>query len=265
MANIQQPATQRTPDRCITAVRRGLFAGIAMVALMAGLPAQPQSVQGILPSTFTAPSVSITPVIPLRALRLAQFGSVKPGAGTRDLADWISTTHDHQDQTFFIIDKRKATLYVFDRQARLQASSPVLLGAARGDDSVAGIGNRPIAQILPEERTTPAGRFIGEAGRNLQGDDIVWVDYDAAVSMHRVRTGNASERRAQRLATATVDDNRISYGCVNVPAAFYDRHVAPVFAEHPTALIYVMPETRPLDRVFKNYAPIPRQATRRMP
>ena len=39
---------------------------------------------------------------------------------------------------------------------------------------------------------------------------MVWVDYDAAVSMHRVRTTNAAERRLARLASPGIDDNRIS-------------------------------------------------------
>ena len=41
---------------------------------------------------------------------------------------------------------------------------------------------------------------LSEPGRNLQGEDIVWVDYDAAVSMHRVRANNPAERRLERLA-----------------------------------------------------------------
>jgi len=85
----------------------------------------------------------------------------------------------------------------------------VLLGLARGDDSVPGIGERKIAEILPFERTTPAGRFVGERGRNASGEDIVWVDYDAAVSMHRVRATNPKERRLERLASPTPADNRI--------------------------------------------------------
>ena len=55
---------------------------------------------------------------------------------------------------------------VFDGDARLIGSSPVLLGGTPGDDSVPGIGTRPIAQVLPQERTTPAGRFVAERGRN---------------------------------------------------------------------------------------------------
>jgi hypothetical protein len=191
----------------------------------------------------------------------ADFGVASPSADARHLADWIARTRDNHGKAFFLIDKVHATLYVFDPQARLQASTPVLLGAATGDDSVPGIGTRPMAQILPAERTTPAGRFVAEVGRNLKGEDIVWVDHDAAVSMHRVRTGNVLERRAERLSTPTVADNRISYGCINVPVAFYNRHVQTVFTAVRTAVVYVMPETRSLQQQFgmnERPPPLPR-------
>lgn len=184
------------------------------------------------------------------AVPRADFGAAEPDPQARHLADWVARVNDHQGQAFFLIDKQHATLYAFDAQARLQASTSVLLGAARGDDSVPGIGMRPIELIRPSERTTPAGRFVAEAGRNASGEDVVWVDHDAAVSMHRVRTTHHQERRAERLATATVDDNRISYGCINVPVAFYERHVRTVFAASRTTIVYVLPETRSLEDQF---------------
>jgi hypothetical protein len=180
----------------------------------------------------------------------ADFGAAAPSADARELADWIARTADHQDKPFFLVDKARATLFVFDRHARLRTSTPVLLGAAIGDDSVPGIGDRPMALILPSERTTPAGRFVAEVGLNMQGEDVVWVDHGAAVSMHRVRTGNRLERRAERLATTTVDDNRISFGCINVPVAFYDQHVQTAFSSSRTAIVYVLPETRSLQAQF---------------
>ena len=184
------------------------------------------------------------------AARGTTFGAAVPAPDARRLADWIARTRDNQGKAFFLIDKVHATLYVFDRNARLQARTPVLLGAAVGDDSVPGIGARPMAQILPVERTTPAGRFVAEVGRNHQGEDIVWVDHGAAVSLHRVRTGNPLERRAERLSTTTVDDDRISYGCINVPVAFYNQHVQTAFAASRTAVVYVLPEARSLQDQF---------------
>ena len=56
-------------------------------------------------------------------------------------------------------------------------ATAVLIGAARGDDTVAGIGSRPIAAVAPHERTTPAGRFTAEPGHNASGEDVVWFDY----------------------------------------------------------------------------------------
>lgn len=161
----------------------------------------------------------------------------------QQVAQWIGSSKDNQGLPYLLVDKRAARVHVFNAAGVLQASSAVLLGLARGDHSVPGIGERPMSAIAPHERTTPAGRFVSEPGNNLQGEDIVWIDYDAAVSLHRVRTANAADRRLQRLASATVADNRISYGCVNVPQRFYDRNVAPVWGKKP-GVIYVLPETQ---------------------
>ena len=179
----------------------------------------------------------------------ANFGSVEPSKDARAVADWIARMNDSQGQMFVVIDKKSAHLYLFNAEAELQAHSPVLLGSALGDDSVPGIGDKPIDQVKPHERTTPAGRFVGEPGRNARGEDVVWVDYDAAVSMHRVVTSNAAERRLERLASPSTDDNRISYGCINVPTAFYDLHIRPAFSTH-TTLVYVLPDKAPLNRFF---------------
>ena len=114
---------------------------------------------------------------------------------------------------------------------------------------MAGIGNKAIEDIKPQERTTPAGRFVSEPGRNSLGHDVVWVDYDAAVSMHRVRATNPKERRLERLATKTAADNRISWGCINVPVEFFDQTVWPNLGKS-RAVVYVLPESRPLTAFF---------------
>jgi hypothetical protein len=132
----------------------------------------------------------------------------------------------------------------------------VLPGTALDDGSVAGIGIRRVARILPAERTTPAGRFVAERGRNAQADDVVWVDHDAAISMRRVRTGNSLERRAERLATPTIGDSRISYGCVNFPVSFYETFIQPIFAVSK-AMVCVLPDTKPTQEVFDLLPAVP--------
>ena len=184
-------------------------------------------------------------------LRRADFGrTAGVSVDAQRVADWVAATRDNGLRDFVIVDKRAARVYVFDLQARLQAYAPALLGAARGDQSVPGIGNRPIAQVLPHERTTPAGRFVAEPGINTQGEDVVWVDYDAAVSMHRVCTTKAAERRLERLASPGIDDKRISYGCINLPVQFYESQLRPRVHGGHGAVVYVLPEVLPLQQVF---------------
>lgn len=203
----------------------------------------------VLATAMQGSPVPAEPAAAPRTPHTARFGDTQPSAEARQLADWVAATDDSQGATFVLIDKRAARLYLFDGKARLIDSSPVLLGAALGDESVPGIGERPIPLVRPEERTTPAGRFVGERGRNARGEDVVWVDYEAAVSMHRVVTDDPAERRLERLASATAEDNRISYGCINVPAGFYDAHIRPAFARR-RGIVYVLPDVATLGQVF---------------
>jgi hypothetical protein len=183
--------------------------------------------------------------VPAAAAPLPQDAS----ATARRLMRWATDTADHQGLPFAVIDKPAARIHVFSAQGQWLGSSPVLLGAALGDRSAPDIGRRPLSQIRPEERTTPAGRFVTEPGRNLKGDDIVWIDYDAAVSLHRVRSVSAAERRHQRLASQDAQDKRISYGCVNAPETFYNQFIAPLFGQS-RGVIYVLPDTEPFASIF---------------
>ncbi len=162
---------------------------------------------------------------------------------------WVAASRDNRGQPFAVVDKKDARIYVFDGRGHLIGQSVVLTGAAKGDGSVPGIGARPVADIKPFERTTPAGRFASQPGRNLQGETIVWVDYDTGIAIHRLRPGKAEARRAAAMATPTPDDNRQSYGCVVVPPAFFDAVIEPVLG-HGQGVVYVMPEEQPVTAMF---------------
>ena len=182
----------------------------------------------------------------------ANLGAHRPSPDARSVADWVVDSRDHKKMSFIIVDKKDARVYVFNPSGQLKDASVALLGSALGDDSVTGIGDKPLAQVLPEEKTTPAGRFIAALGMNTKGEDIVWVDYAAAVSMHRVRANVQSEQRLERLASPTTDDNRISFGCINLPPEFYDNTLKPTVQAGAT-VIYVLPETRRPDKTFASY------------
>jgi hypothetical protein len=115
-----------------------------------------------------------------------------------------------------------------------------------------------LSTIRPEERTTPAGRFEASLERSLHGDEILWVDYDAAIALHRV-VELPRERRLQRLASKHPAERRITYGCINVPVKFFLEVVAPAF-RRSDGIVYVLPETRPARELFgpdKALPPVP--------
>lgn len=183
------------------------------------------------------------------ALPQPDFRDARVDPELKALVEWVVATDDHGSRPFAVVDKRDAHIHVFDGSGRLVESAWILLGQAIGDDSAPGIGSKAIAEIPPEERTTPAGRFVTMPGRNASDRPVVWVDYDGGVSMHVVITGTPGEQRLKRLASPDPARHRISWGCINLPADFFERVVQPAFAE-PGGIVYVMPETRSLGDVF---------------
>ena len=210
-----------------------LFAAIATMAAcegtLAAAPAPPPA----------PPSV--------RAAR-ADFLGEAPSPEARRVADWAMASGDSGGLPFVIVDKIRARLFVFDAAGGLVGASMALLGFARGDDTTPGIGTQKLATIRPEERTTPAGRFVATLGRDLQ-QDILWVDYDNAISLHRVVTGNPGDHRRQRLLGISPLNKRISYGCINVPPEFFDGVVLKVFTG-TSGIVYILPEQHKLEDVF---------------
>lgn len=167
----------------------------------------------------------------------------------RQLAAWIVEHGDNEGLPIVIVDKTGAIVFAIDPDGRFVGSAAALLGLAHGDESPPGIGDRKLASITPQERITPAGRFVAALGRNLGGKEVLWVDYAAALSLHPVVTSNPVEHRLRRLETPSPADNRISYGCINVPSAFFDDVVRPLFTANG-GIVYVLPETRSVQSTF---------------
>jgi hypothetical protein len=199
---------------------------------------------------YAATPTAITPTEPVvaRSGGSAQFRGEAISGDARDTANWIVMSQDNHALPFVVIDKVNAKVFAFDGAGTLRGAAPALLGMAQGDEGVPGIGQRKLATITPAERTTPAGRFEAALGRDFE-QDILWVDYDAALSLHRVIVGRRQDRRAERLSSISADDNRISYGCINVPAKFYVDIVKPLFVG-TVGIVYILPETKPLRTVF---------------
>ena len=173
-------------------------------------------------------------------------------AQARQVADWVVDSGDNKNMPFVILDKREAKVFVFHRHGGLRGAAPVLLGITVGDDSFPGVGNKPLSQVKPEEKTTPAGRFVAASDKNINGADIVWIDYEGAVSFHAVVKGKPEERRAERLASPSPSERRISFGCVNVPVNFFKTALHASFKKSD-GIVYVLPDTRSVNQVFASF------------
>lgn len=185
-------------------------------------------------------------------VKRANLNQETASSEVRHMADWVVDSDDNKHMPFVILDKKEAKVFVFQANGILRGASPVLLGITVGDDSFPGAGDKPLSQVLPEEKTTPAGRFVAASDKNIKGADIIWVDYASSISMHAQVEGTPAERRAERLASPVASDRRISYGCVNIPTRFFRTTLLPSFKKSD-GIVYVLPEVWTKQRTFGAY------------
>jgi hypothetical protein len=170
-----------------------------------------------------------------------------------ELAGWVVATRDSQGYPFAIIDKRAAQILVFGPDGRLRGAAAGLFGSATGDHIAPGVAGLALREIPGRDRTTPAGRFVGGFGPSIDAGRVLWVDYESAVSIHPTATGVPTERRAERLASPSPDDNRITHGCINVAPEFYESVVRPTFERG--GVFYILPDEASLAETFPGFAP----------
>jgi len=177
---------------------------------------------------------------------IVAIGGVIAAAPVLAQATARPVVHDAGDRRpFAIVDKRQATLSVYDADGRLLGRTSALLGLTPGDAEPPSSRGKPPQALTAQERVTPAGRFEAQPGRNLSGERVVWFDYEANLAIHRLRPAPARERRVERLASTSTQDRRITLGCVVVDPAFFDEVVLPALGGG-SSLVYILPEREPL-------------------
>jgi len=175
---------------------------------------------------------------------------IAPSAATIRVADWIAASGDNLGLPYAIVDKTMASLFLFDATGKPLGRVPVLIGIAVGDDATPGVGSKKLGEIGPAEKTTPAGRFLAKFGLAAGRRKVLWVDYANSVAIHPIPAdASKSERRRERMLSPASDDNRITFGCINVPMAFHGKVMRPLF-QRKGGYVYVLPDTKPLEAVF---------------
>jgi hypothetical protein len=147
-------------------------------------------------------------------------------------------------------------MYVFNNQNELEGSAPVLLGQTMGDFPNMSDPDNDIAL----NATTPAGRYrVGmkkyvseEATATYNGRFLYIINVNSSfngrgegsLAIHMAYPGEYSQRMAA-LDTPTPDDNLMSWGCINLRPADYDKFIKPNFGVRHKVL-FILPDNASL-------------------
>jgi len=217
------------------------------------LAMKPAATQHSIPLDLgSSPAAAPQPGPPDLALQSAS-------AEVKQLARWVIDSGDNARLPFLLIDKVNARVFVFNPAGQLQGDAPALVGMGRGDRLLVP-NTATMEQMPPKVRITPAGRFVSRLAIDSHGEELLVLDYEASISLHAVVKGTPEERRAERLNSPSSRDNRISFGCINVPTAFYAKIVSPAFTG-TKGIVYVLPETSPASALF-GFNPVDALASR---
>lgn len=189
-------------------------------------------------------AISLTNMVGITDARAAQgVGTVTQVTQVANLSQpanvvnsWVRQSHDNNGQRYVIADKAAGTIHIMDAAGNELASAPALYGKRTGDGMSLG--------------ETPAGVFMlhnQSAPRSYGGDlqQFATAPNGDIYAVHRVLTNN-NQNRQGRLDSATPNDNRVSLGCINIPADIYNKFLNKGFQ----GKLYVLPDQKKLGDVF---------------
>lgn len=153
---------------------------------------------------------------------------------------------------FIIADKPNGMLHVFNVDGSVLAQEPALYGKEKAD--VLG----KVSSLEGGAKVTPAGTFTMqyETDTEYAGGhrfSLAETSMDGGViAIHAAWFGDAKEKRAERLKSATAEDNRISYGCINTTHDLFLNKLMPRADEFNDGLVFVLPDaTEKTGEMFK--------------
>ena len=160
----------------------------------------------------------------------------------KDTASHVVQTKDNDGKPFIVADKMSGNITLFDANGKVLTTAPALYGSEVGDT------------LQGTNRQTPAGRFTLTYSKDdkslgdmqvLDGVSMQDGNTNYVWAIHRV-INPKGESRLNRLSSKTASDNRISNGCINVPAEFFNKYLDKQF----DGVLYVLPETANFDGIL---------------
>lgn len=139
---------------------------------------------------------------------------------------------------FIVADKPMGMIHFFSPNGRLLVQDVSLYGADAGDVAQAG------------KKITAAGafklkldRFVPGYAGNMTLDLVGSEDVEGAVTaIHAAYLDEPAEKRLDRLASETPDDNKISNACINTTHETFVNKLKPNIEEFDGGMVFVLPD-----------------------
>lgn len=141
---------------------------------------------------------------------------------------------DSIKESYLMIDKPTATMYVIGENKNLIASFPILLGKTKGETPNMADAYSDVAS----NATTPAGKFklgkMADSQNVIKEDSILYKGRIISIlgtndiALHSTYPGEFT-KRTQALNTPTTIDNRMSWGCINISPNNFNKIIKPNF------------------------------------
>jgi hypothetical protein len=154
----------------------------------------------------------------------------------------------HPNKPIIIVDKQMGLTYVIDTNGVLAGKSASLTGKTKGDfrsEEAKKIAS--VEAISEKDKVTEAGMFDASIKNVPHYGNVITLQVfnNYSIAMHQTYLGAPAEQRQARLESATPEDNRISFGCINVSNEFMQDVV---FKAIPKGLknfpVVVIPESK---------------------
>lgn len=193
--------------------------------------------------TPTAEAATLTP----------QAGEVVMSSAAKASLDHIIDTNDNGGRPFVIADKKAGKLYLMNADGKVVDTTPALFGKTPSDSAktsgVTGAGKYDLKYNRDARLPSGYAGSVQSFDTGANGEQF---------AIHRVIDVKGQNRQS-RLDSKTARDNRITLGCINVPAEFYNQHLDSELG----AVLYVLPETSGWGGNL--YQPTPRQTAQVAP
>ena len=201
-----------------------------------------EAIPDVIKKTFAVVSISLAAltgtsmVVPVDAqASTTAYTQTDLSQQVKDTASHVVQTKDNGGKPFIVADKMSGNITLFDANGKVLTTAPALYGSEVGDT------------LQGTNRQSPAGRFTLTYSKDdkslgdmqvLDGVSMQDGNTNYVWAIHRV-INPKGENRLNRLSSKTASDNRISNGCINVPAEFFNKHLNQQF----DGVLYVLPET----------------------